>query len=73
MRKLKWKTGKKWWKPILQFIRNIKTSVESHVGEITYFKVMSGKITEGLDLINSKKQATKNVCRRYLFACRKNP
>lgn len=25
-----------------------KTSVESHVGEITYFKVMSGKITEGL-------------------------
>ncbi len=30
-----------------------KTSVESHVGEITYFKVMSGKITEGLDLINS--------------------
>lgn len=30
-----------------------KTAVESHVGEITYFKVMSGKITEGLDLINS--------------------
>ncbi|MDD2380840.1 MAG: elongation factor G [Mariniphaga sp.] len=31
-----------------------KTSVESHVGEITFFKVMSGKITEGLDLINTK-------------------
>ncbi len=31
-----------------------KTAVESHVGEITYFKVMSGTITEGLDLINSK-------------------
>ena len=31
-----------------------KTSVESHVGEITYFKVMSGKIKEGLDLINTK-------------------
>ncbi|QGY45647.1 elongation factor G [Maribellus comscasis] len=31
-----------------------KTTVESHVGEITYFKVMSGKISEGLDLINSK-------------------
>ena len=30
-----------------------KTSVESHVGEITYFKVMSGVIKEGLDLINS--------------------
>jgi elongation factor G len=31
-----------------------KTSVEPHVGEITYFKVMSGKIKEGLDLINTK-------------------
>lgn len=30
-----------------------KTSMESHVGEITYFKVMSGKITEGLDVINT--------------------
>ena len=31
-----------------------KSAVESHVGEITFFKVMSGTITEGLDLINSK-------------------
>jgi elongation factor G len=31
-----------------------KTSFEPHVGEITYFKVMSGKIVEGLDLINTK-------------------
>lgn len=31
-----------------------KTSVESHVGEITYFKVMSGTIKEGLDLVNTK-------------------
>ena len=31
-----------------------KTAVESHVGEITYFKVMSGVVKEGLDLINSK-------------------
>ena len=30
-----------------------KTAVESHVGEITYFKVMSGTIKEGLDLINT--------------------
>ncbi|MDX1283933.1 MAG: elongation factor G [Draconibacterium sp.] len=30
-----------------------KTAVESHVGEITYFKVMSGTVKEGLDLINS--------------------
>ncbi|MFV0590396.1 MAG: elongation factor G [Draconibacterium sp.] len=31
-----------------------KTSVESHVGEITYFKVMSGTVKEGMDLVNSK-------------------
>ena len=30
-----------------------KTSIESHVGEITYFKVMSGKLTESIDLINA--------------------
>src|SRR3972149_1772193 len=26
-----------------------KTSVESHIGEINYFKVMSGELTEGID------------------------
>jgi len=31
-----------------------KTAVEPHVGEITFFKVMSGTIKEGLDLVNSK-------------------
>jgi len=31
-----------------------KTAVEPHVGEITYFKVMSGVVKEGMDLINSK-------------------
>ncbi len=31
-----------------------KTAVEQHVGEINYFKVASGKVTEGMDLTNSK-------------------
>lgn len=31
-----------------------KTAVESHVGEITFFKVMSGKVKEGMDLTNTK-------------------
>ncbi|MFV0267499.1 MAG: elongation factor G [Draconibacterium sp.] len=31
-----------------------KTSVEPHVGEITFFKVMSGTVKEGMDLVNSK-------------------
>lgn len=30
-----------------------KTALEPHVGEVTYFKVMSGKVTEGKDLYNS--------------------
>jgi elongation factor G len=31
-----------------------KTSVESHIGEVNYFKVMSGTITEGMDVTNSR-------------------
>lgn len=34
-----------------------KTAVESHIGEINYFKVMSGEISEGIDLFN---QTTRN-------------
>ncbi len=30
-----------------------KTSVESHIGEINYFKVMSGELKEGVDLTNN--------------------
>jgi len=30
-----------------------KTSMETHIGEINYFKVMSGQITEGIDLVNT--------------------
>jgi len=34
-----------------------KTTVESHIGEVNYFKVMSGELKEGADLINN---ATRN-------------
>jgi len=43
-----------------------KTAVESHVGEITYFKVMSGKITEGLDLINTKTDNKERLSQIYI-------
>ncbi|MCF8224461.1 MAG: elongation factor G [Bacteroidales bacterium] len=33
-----------------------KTSVESHIGEVNYFKVMSGEVSEGMDLTNSRTQ-----------------
>jgi elongation factor G len=29
-----------------------KTSIEPHIGEVSYFKVMSGKVKEGDDLVN---------------------
>ncbi len=45
-----------------------KTSVESHVGEITYFKVMSGKITEGMDLINSTNSAKERLSQVFVSA-----
>ncbi len=32
-----------------------KTTVEPHIGEVSYFKVMSGKLTEGDDLINTNR------------------
>jgi elongation factor G len=43
-----------------------KTAVESHVGEITYFKVMSGKVVEGLDLINTKSDNKERLSQIYV-------
>ena len=31
-----------------------KTSVESHIGEVNFFKVMSGEIKEGMDITNNR-------------------
>lgn len=33
-----------------------KTTVESHIGEVNYFKVISGEVSEGMDLTNSTTQ-----------------
>ncbi len=45
-----------------------KTAVESHVGEITFFKVMSGKITEGMDLVNSTNGAKERLSQVFTSA-----
>ncbi|MGV8091038.1 MAG: elongation factor G [Mangrovibacterium sp.] len=44
-----------------------KTSIEPHVGEVTYFKVMSGTVRESQDLINSKTQNKERISQ--LFVC----
>ncbi len=31
-----------------------KSAIEQHVGEVTYFRVVSGKITESLDMVNPR-------------------
>ena len=38
--------------PVSLFV--FKTAVELHIGEVNYFKVMSGKVTEGMDLVDRK-------------------
>ncbi len=38
-----------------------KSSIEPHLGEVSYFKVMSGKIKEGMDLINQNREAKERI------------
>ncbi len=45
-----------------------KTAVETHVGEITYFKVMSGKITESIDLFNMNNGAKERLSQLFVTA-----
>lgn len=45
-----------------------KTNVESHIGEINYFKVMSGEINEGMDLINSVTGNKERLSQLYVSA-----
>lgn len=39
-------------KPATIFV--FKTSIEQHLGEVSFFKVITGEVTEGMDLINSR-------------------
>lgn len=48
-----------------------KTSIEDHVGEINYFKVMSGEIKEGVDLINNNSQTKERLAQLYVVAGKK--
>ena len=45
-----------------------KTSVEEHLGEVLYFKLMSGKVAEGMDLINSKRGGKERVSQIFAVA-----
>jgi elongation factor G len=44
-----------------------KSAVETHIGEINYFKVMAGEIKEGMDITNNSTQNKERIAQ--IFAC----
>ncbi len=55
--------------PVSLFV--FKTNIEEHIGEINYFKVLSGEITEGMDLVNQYNN-TKERLSQLLVTAGKN-
>ncbi len=45
-----------------------KTSVEPHIGEVSYFKVMRGKVHEGDDLLNADRGSKERIAQIYVVA-----
>ncbi len=45
-----------------------KSQVEQHIGEITYFRVVRGKITEGQELINTRTQNKEKISQLFAVA-----
>ncbi|MGC9470192.1 MAG: elongation factor G [Bacteroidales bacterium] len=53
-------------KPASLFV--FKTYIESHIGEINYFKVMSGELKEGMDVTNTKTQNKERISQIFAVA-----
>ena len=51
--------------PLSAFV--FKTSNEEHIGEINYFKVITGEITEGMDVVNIRRGSKERITQ--LYAC----
>ncbi|HDZ41453.1 MAG TPA: elongation factor G [Bacteroidetes bacterium] len=45
-----------------------KSSMEEHIGEINYFKVISGKVTENLDVVNANNSTKERLSQLYVSA-----
>jgi elongation factor G len=45
-----------------------KSAVETHIGEINYFKVMAGEIKEGIDLTNNTTQNKERIAQIFAVA-----
>ncbi len=48
-----------------------KTEYESHIGEINYFRIMSGEINEGDDLINNNTRTKERMTQLFVIAGKK--
>jgi elongation factor G len=53
-------------KPASLFV--FKTSIEPHIGEVSYFKVMSGRVREGDDLINMSRGTKERLSQIFSVA-----
>jgi len=45
-----------------------KTSIESHLGEVSYFKVYNGEVTESIDLVNASNGTKERLSQLFVFA-----
>ncbi|MCK9611687.1 MAG: elongation factor G [Bacteroidales bacterium] len=45
-----------------------KTSIETHIGEVSYFKVLSGEITEALDMVNVNNSTKERISQVFVCA-----
>jgi len=45
-----------------------KSSIEEHIGEINYFRVYSGKVTENMDVINTNNGTKERLSQLYVCA-----
>lgn len=52
--------------PALAFV--FKTSVEPHLGEISFFKVYAGQLTEAIDLLNAQTNSKERLSQLFVVA-----
>ncbi len=52
--------------PAMVFV--FKTSIEAHLGEVSFFKVYGGEIHEAEDMINASNQTKERISQVYVFA-----
>ncbi len=45
-----------------------KTGIEEHLGEISFFKIYAGEITEGLDMVNAKNGSKERISQIFSIA-----